>query len=174
MREVGTLRRRKAYRAVRRALLRCAAVRADYRVVHVSIQRTHIHLLVEAEDRRALARGMQGFAISTAKRLNRELGRPRGDVFAFRYHATPIATPAQARNALSYVLNNWRRHRADRYSTLRTDPFATGYAFDGWPNVRPPDDPLPVVAATTWLLTAGWRRAGPIRTDEVPGPDPLP
>src|SRR5579862_4986845 len=151
-REVGTLRRRKAYRAVRGALLRCALVRSDYRVVHVSIQRTHVHLLVEADDKRALARGMQGFAISAAKRLNRELGRARGDVFAFRYHATAIATPRQARNALAYVLNNWRRHGADRYSIARVDPFATGYAFDDW-HVARIDDALPVVAATAWLFT---------------------
>jgi hypothetical protein len=174
-REVGTLRRRKAYRAVRGALLRCAAVRSDYRVVHVSLQRTHVHLLVEADDRRALARGMQGFAISAAKRLNRELGRARGDVFAFRYHATAITTPAQARNALAYVLNNWRRHRADRYSIARVDPYATAYAFEPWRVARPPsEDALPVVAATAWLFTDGWRRAGPIYMGEVPGPDPAP
>jgi REP element-mobilizing transposase RayT len=173
-RDVGTLRRRKAYRAVRGALLRCAAARSDYRVVHVSIQRTHVHLLVEADDKLALARGMQGFAISAAKRLNHELGRARGDVFAFRYHATAVTTPTQARNALAYVLNNWRHHREDVYSTLRTDPYATGYAFDGWPRRAPPEDPLPVAAASAWLLTAGWRRAGPILPTEVPGPDPAP
>jgi REP element-mobilizing transposase RayT len=174
--DVGGLRRRRAYHAVRGALTRAAA-RSDYRVVHVSIQRNHLHLLVEADDRRALARGMQGFAISAAKRLNRALRRETGRVFAFRYHATAITTPAQARNALAYVLNNWRRHREDRYSIARTDPFATAYAFPDWRVARPREtDALPVVAPTAWLLTTGWRRAraGPIRTTEVPGPDPTP
>ena len=109
---VGNLRTRHAYRAMRGAIAKCAA-RSDYRIVHASIQSNHLHLLVEADDRRALSRGMQGFAISAAKRLNRELRRRRGDVFAFRYHATPITSPTQARNALAYILNNWRRHRHD-------------------------------------------------------------
>jgi REP element-mobilizing transposase RayT len=171
---VGGLRRRRAYHAVRGALTRAAA-RSDYRVVHVSIQRHHLHLLVEADDKRALARGMQGFAISAAKRLNRALHRARGPVFAFRYHATAITTPAQARNALAYVLNNWRRHREDRFSTTRTDPFATAYAFPDW-HVARDRHALPVAAPTAWLLITGWRRAraGPIRATEVPGPDPTP
>jgi REP element-mobilizing transposase RayT len=173
--EVGNLRRGHAYRALRGALRRCAA-RSDYRVVHISIQANHIHLLVEADHKQALTRGMQGFAISAAKRLNRELHRPRGEVFPFRYHATPITTPGQARNAISYVLNNWRRHREDWHSTLRIDPYSSAYAFDGWDvtRVEAPRDPLPVVAPTAWLLTVGWRRAGKIRTYELPGPDPRP
>ncbi len=174
-REVGNLRRRRAYRAMRGALQRCAA-RADYRVVHISIQRNHLHLLVEADDKPALARGMQGFAISAAKRLNRELRRRRGEVFPFRYHATAITSPTQARNALAYVLNNWRRHREDRHATWRLDPYSSAYAFGGWDcgPMQRPRDPLPVVAATAWLFTDGWRRAGPILVDEMPGADPSP
>src|SRR5947207_1580460 len=75
---VGNLRRRRAYRAIRGALMRMLP-RTDYRVVHVSIQSNHVHLLVEADDKLALARGMQGFAISAAKRLTRELHRRPGD-----------------------------------------------------------------------------------------------
>jgi REP element-mobilizing transposase RayT len=176
-REVGTLRRRKAYRAVRGALLKCAA-RGDYRVVHVSLQSNHLHLLVEADDKLALARGMQGFAISAAKRLNRELHRKRGDVFAYRYHATAIENPTQARNALAYILNNWRRHGADRGLPWRLDPFSSADAFAGWARPHhdgPRREPLPVVAATTWLLTDGWRRAPiPIDFAQVPGLDPEP
>ena len=55
---VGALRRHRGYRALHRAL-RCIAARADFRVVHVSIQNTHVHLLVEANDECALAHGMQ-------------------------------------------------------------------------------------------------------------------
>jgi hypothetical protein len=60
---VGNLRRRCVYQAIPGATL-TAARREDFRVVHLSIQRTHIHLLVEANDKGALARGMQGFQIS--------------------------------------------------------------------------------------------------------------
>src|SRR5919205_2912709 len=56
-REVGNLRTHRAYRAIRGAIAKCAA-RTDYRVVHVSIQHNHVHLLVEADDKHALTRGM--------------------------------------------------------------------------------------------------------------------
>jgi REP element-mobilizing transposase RayT len=174
--EVGGLRRRHAYRAVRGAIGLCAK-RSDYRIVHVSIQSNHIHLLVEADDKHALTLGMQGFAISAAKRLNRELCRKRGEVFPFRYHATPVKNPTQARNALAYVLNNWRRHRSDHRAPWRVDPYSSGDAFTGWATPHgyaPRAEPLPVVRATSWLLTDGWRRAGDIRLDERPGPDPVP
>ena len=170
VREVGNLRTRHAYRAIRGAIGKAAA-RSDYRVVHVSIQSNHVHLLVEADDRRALTIGMQGFAISAAKRLNRELRRARGEVFPFRYHATAIETPTQAHHALCYILNNWRRHRADARAPWRIDPYSSADRFDGWERPHryaPRDEPLPVVRPTTWLLADGWKRAGPVRFDEVP------
>jgi hypothetical protein len=57
---VGNLRRRCVYQAIREATLTTAR-REDFRIVQLSIQRTHVHLLVETDDKRALARGMQGF-----------------------------------------------------------------------------------------------------------------
>ncbi len=169
VRAVGNLRTRHAYRAIRGAIAKCAA-RSDYRVVHASIQSNHVHLLVEAGTKLALSRGMQGFAISAAKRLNRELRRRRGDVFAFRYHATAITSPTQARNALAYILNNWRRHRNDPRAPYRIDPYSSAEQFFGGGRT----EALPCVRATSWLLTDGWTRAGPIELDEIPGPDPMP
>jgi hypothetical protein len=132
-----------------------------------------VHLLVEADDKRALARGMQGFAVSAAKRLNRELHRARGDVFAYRYHATAMTNPTQVRNAISYIVNNWRHHGCDRHHTSRTDPYSSAHAIAAW-NVERDPDQLPVVSPTTWLLREGYKRVDPIRPDEVPGPDPDP
>jgi hypothetical protein len=43
-------------------------------------------LIVEAEGRDALSRGMKGLAVRVAIALNRSIGR-RGTVFADRYHA---------------------------------------------------------------------------------------
>src|SRR5262245_49988263 len=71
---VGRLRRRRMYRAVRAAVARTWG-RVDFRIVHMSIQHNHLHLLVEADTTLALARGMQGFATSAAKAINRALGR---------------------------------------------------------------------------------------------------
>jgi REP element-mobilizing transposase RayT len=75
--------------------------------VHISIQKTHIHMLVEADNKLAMSRGMQSFMISAAKHINRAFSdkmklsnRRRGPVFADRYHQEIIETPGQARHAL--------------------------------------------------------------------------
>src|SRR3954453_7758477 len=57
---VGSLRRRTMYKAMRDASI-TAALRERFRIVHISLQRDHVHLLVEAQNKTALARGMQGF-----------------------------------------------------------------------------------------------------------------
>src|SRR5204862_5826520 len=112
---------------------------AFFRIVHISIQNTHVHMLVEAGNKDALSRGMQGFQISAAKHINRAYSaklklrqRRRGSVFPDRFHEEIIRTPRQARHALSYVLNNWRKHREDRAQASRgwnVDPFSTGALF---------------------------------------------
>ena len=71
---VGSLRRRFTYKAIREATLTTAR-RENFRIVHLSIQRTHIHLLVEADHEEALASGMQGFQISAAKHLNAAISK---------------------------------------------------------------------------------------------------
>jgi REP element-mobilizing transposase RayT len=58
------LRRRAMYKALRDATI-TAALREQFRIVHISLQRTHVHLLVEADHKTALARGMQGFTIES-------------------------------------------------------------------------------------------------------------
>jgi REP element-mobilizing transposase RayT len=185
VRDVGSLRRRCAYRAFREALL-VAARRDKFRIVHISLQRTHVHLLVEADGKGALALGMQSFQISAARQLNRALGKARrgaprrGTVFPDRYHAEVITTPTQARHTLSYVLNNWRKHAEDREgraATWRVDPFSSALVFPDWAERRdrptlwrgPPSyEPLLVFRPRTWLLATGWKRVGDISYSEVP------
>jgi REP element-mobilizing transposase RayT len=180
---VGSLRRRKLYQAVRHATI-TAALREWFRIIHVSLQRDHVHLLVEAEDKAALARGMQGFQISAAKHINRALGdgqrRRRGKVFVDRYHLEVITSPTRAHHAISYVLSNWRKHREDREglpSTWLVDPFSSAISFPGWREledkawmwpIRPTYDPLVVWQPRTWLLREGWKKAGTISCREVP------
>ncbi|MCB9559118.1 MAG: transposase [Kofleriaceae bacterium] len=177
---LGRLRRRDVYRAMRRALI-TSLRRDDFRVVHLSIQGNHIHLVVEATNATALARGMQGLQISAAKHINRAIGRRtgarrRGQVFADRYHPRVITSPRQARHALAYVLNTWRRHGADRGARPgRLDPYATGAHWDGWADgpvvtrLRPDAEILPVAFPTTWLLTTGWKRHRKVSPWERPG-----
>jgi len=178
-RDVPKLRRRKAYQCASWALIRMVP-REDFRVVHVSIQATHVHLIVEANDERALSRGVRAFEISFARRINRA-SRRRGRVFRDRYHAQQLTTPRQVRNAFAYVLNNWRKHREDKARGWKLDPFSSSIAFDGWrghehiAGFRPPPgyQALPVKYATLWLLTKGWRRYGLIDPRERPGPREL-
>src|SRR5690349_18315310 len=137
---VGNLRRRCVYQAIREATLTTAR-REDFRICHLSIQRTHVHLLVEAIDKHALASGMQGFQISAAKHLNAAISkarpgpRRRGTVFPDRYHAEIITCPTQARHALAYLLCNFRKHREDQtapMSTWKVDWFSSAITFPGW------------------------------------------
>ena len=177
-RAIGNLRRRHAYHAIRHAMYPGLA-RTDFRIIHVSIQHDHVHLIVEADGARALSRGMQGFQISAAQRLNRALapGR-RGQVFVDRYHARVLTSPTRARNALAYVLNNWRKHREDRGRTTRLlDPYSSAINFGGWAELD--DSPLlytpplgyqrlSTCLPHTWMLQQGWRRAGPISALAAP------
>jgi REP element-mobilizing transposase RayT len=182
---VGNLRRRCAYQAIREATL-TTALRDDFRIVQLSIQRTHVHLLVEADDKAALSSGMQGFQISAAKHLNAAIskGKPgprrRGVVFPDRYHAEIITSPRQARHALSYVMNNFRKHEDDQVapaSAWTIDWFSSAVMFTGWAEYgdepflwRGPAtyDPLVVYQPRTWLLREGWKKSGSISCHEVP------
>ena len=185
-RAVGQLRRRRAYQAFRRAL-RTSLARTDFAVVQASIQREHIHLIVEAHDEVALSKGMQGLQIAAARYLNGavsiERGTPRrGRVFVDRYHARILKTPREVRNALAYVLNNWRHHREDggmESMFWEIDPFSTARSFVGWHDLADPDTPrdgldglerLPCAPSRTWLMNVGWQRHGLIRVGSVPGP----
>jgi REP element-mobilizing transposase RayT len=179
---IGNLRRRSIYLAIQGAT-QVVAKRSDIRLVHVSIQRTHLHLIVESDDRLALAKGMQAFQVSAARRINRAMrveGQEprRGRVFVDRYHAELITSPRQARHVLAYVLNNWRKHaedeREERARDWLVDPFSTGALFDGWKErAQIPAWPdgyvsLLVHAPRTWLLTRGWAMHGPISCLAVP------
>ena len=181
---VGSLRRRKMYQVMRDATV-LAAVRERIRIVHISLQQTHVHLIVEAADRQMLARGMQGLQISAARRINTLLGdrcgrRRRGPVFADRYHLEVITSPRQARNTIAYVNCNWRKHGEDRHGLAATwlvDPFSSGISFPDWQELddkptmwplREGYDPLVVRRPRSWLLQEGWKRHGPISARHVP------
>ncbi|MBV8757161.1 MAG: transposase [Deltaproteobacteria bacterium] len=216
--EITRIRTRDAYQAVRWATI-AVAERMSFRIVHISIQHNHVHLIVEADDRMALARGMQAFEISAARRINAAIskgrtkdlswwdarargdgarddrarddrardegarwwnaktrcwvaGRRKGSVFPDRYNLQVLTTPRQVRNALCYVLNNWRKHREDERDYAASwliDPFSSGWAFGGWEErgdspfawkTRETYEPMLTAYPQTWLLRDGWRRGG--------------
>ena len=172
---VPRLRQRAAYQAIRAALVHFLEA-DDFRVVHISIQRNHIHLIVEAANKQALRRGMQRLAIRAARALNNAFDRV-GKVFAFRYEAKQIKSADYARNAIAYVLNNWRRHKQDVYTgemSMPFDRFSSASAFVGWSTHRGQrsHDDWPVSAPRTKLLHFDWQWFGLIDPFEVPGPLP--
>jgi REP element-mobilizing transposase RayT len=191
--DLKNLRKRHMYKALREATITAALRELSYapetdffRIIHLSIQDTHVHLLAEAGSKEALARGLQGFQISAAKHINRAYSqklrlrrRRRGSVFPDRYHEEIIRSPRQARHALSYVLNNWRKHREDRAPVAQgwnVDPFSTGVVFTGWKERegkflwkwRESYERLVVYLPQTWLLREGWLKHGRISFHEVP------
>jgi hypothetical protein len=104
----------------------------------------------------------------------------RQDSSGHRYHEEIIKTPRQARHTLSYVLNNWRKHREDQGELQRTwkvDPFSSAALFHGWKElegapvlwpIRVGYEALTVYLPKTWLLRVGWQIHGLIGTREVP------
>ena len=170
--------RRPRIRLVVEPVLGIARARLGVRVVHYSVQGNHLHFIVEALDKPALARGLQGLAIRLAKAINGTLGR-RGKLFADRYHSRVLKSPRETRGTIRYVLHNGPKHALERgeltpegaldtYSSAR---FFSGYADRdpmlverAWRATPTP----PVCRPQCWLLKTGWKRTGLLRTNELP------
>jgi REP element-mobilizing transposase RayT len=181
-----SLRGRRLWSAVRKAFVG-SCEKPRFRIVHFSVQGGHLHLICEASDREALARGVQGFKVRVARGVNARCRR-RGTVFRDRYHQRILATPTQCRHALAYVLNNQRHHALAEGATYppgQVDPLSSAIYFDGWTVLGPrpwrlpgeeeaplrgPPEPAPVARPRSWILQIGWRRGGgPISPDRIPG-----
>ncbi len=172
VRDIGNLRTKRRFIVIKSAI-RDGAERFGCRLVHFSVQKNHVHLILEPRDRRALMRAMKGLQVRIARRLNNLLGR-RGTVFSDRYHTHLLRTPREARNAIAYVILNSRKHakQAGRRMPPRwIDPYSSARWFDGFDNGRAPEPTEGRIglAPQCWLLTVGWRKRGLIRVEESPG-----
>lgn len=147
-----------------------------FRIVEFSVQSNHLHLLVEANACQALASGMRSLNIRLAVHVNRVLMR-RGPLLADRWHSKELTSPRAVRNALRYVLANHAKHAPASGAPI--DPCSSAPYFKHfaeYPGRRPSDEPHlqsdqppPVAAARTWLLSVGWRRRyGPLSIREEP------
>jgi len=148
--------------------------RFGYRVHGFCLMRNHVHLIVEAQGKKALASGMKSIAARFALSVNRVFSR-RGPVLEGRFHHRVLRTPRELRNALAYVLLNVRKHRVQAglaAPPVLLDDASSGRWFEGWKRPPPAQGAQglrDVAPARTWLLTAGWRRHGLIEPSEVPG-----
>jgi hypothetical protein len=125
---------------------------------------------------------MQGLAIRVARAVNALVNRS-GKVWADRFFSRELKSPRVVRNALAYVLNNFRKHRAA--GAAKIDPYSSAPYFSGFQElggsapcevqtsrmlplvprgVAPPEksQQMPIVGARTWLAGKGWRRGGVI------------
>jgi putative transposase len=175
------LRAERVFKKVRRSLARLH--RGGLRVTHFSVQRDHVHLIVEAPDKRGLARGLQGIASGIARAVN-HLVRSSGRFWRERYHRRDLASPTQVRNAIVYVTMNFRKHEAHDESVLTVlDARSSAAWLLGWhPRAGPWVETLrraalvrevalerpPVSRSATWLGSTGWKRRGLIAPNERP------
>ncbi len=142
------------------------------RVLHYSILKDHVHMIVEARDNEELAAGMRSFGCRFGKGLRKIFGGV-GAVFAGRYHLHVLKTPTEVRNALAYVLQNLAKHskllgHLDRYSSApyfaqwrallgrQMSPILAGHRAAGLPDYlnRP----------QSWLARVGWTKGSGIAT----------
>jgi len=160
-------------------------------VLHYSLQRDHVHLLVEARSKGSLAGGMKSISARLARAVNRVFRRT-GTVLDGRYHLRLLRTPREVRSALAYVLLNARRHWVKRFGApppVRYDEASSARWFAGWKTPlggeaakgseesRTPDGPdkpdkpdKPEIAPPrTWLARVGWMRHGLLDPAAVPG-----
>ena len=161
-----SLRRANSLHVLERAFA-AGSERFGFRLIHYSVQSNHLHLIAEAHDEGALARGMKGLLVRITRGLNRHWRRS-GALVDDHYHARALKHPREVRHALVYVLQNARRHGVH---VPGPDPFSSARGFDGWEHTEPRQEaasPPPVASARTWLLTTGWRRHGLIGFEEHP------
>lgn len=145
---VWNLRSRRCHPRISRCL-ETALGRFGLRVIEYAVLGNHIHLIVEADDARALARGIQGLSIRIAKSLNLLMNRS-GPLFADHYHARLLTTPTELVRAIAYVLRNYEHH----FGSPERDAFSS--------EALPREDRRAQLAIpVSWLLTVGWRRASP-------------
>src|SRR5262249_36148336 len=96
-----------------------------------------------------------GLSVRLAVGLNRVMRR-RGRVFADRYHAHVLRTPTEVRRAVSYVRDNFRRHRA------QTTNAPVAILTSGWVDPCSSEANAALPEPSSWLLKQAardWRGA---------------
>ena len=179
VRSAPNLRSQSVFAALRAVFAR--ASEKGFRLLQFSVQGNHVHLIVEADDGVAFARGIQRLLSRAAMAIN-ALARRSGSVWRDRHHREPLTTPSQVRNAYAYVLFNLRKH--EMASGSPTDAALDGFDtcsstrwFEDWSPAAPaPLDALaragpPIVARPhTWLGAKGLEdpRPHPLRRGPAP------
>jgi putative transposase len=148
-----SLRGSRSFHAIKEAL-RKGKDRFGLRIIHFSVQGNHLHFLVEADDALALARGMKGLSVRTARALNKAHGM-RGQVFPDRFHSRALKSPREVAYAMRYVLGNHMKHGLSTWNET-TEPCSSA-AFAPGPDgltVRPKLFLIHMTLEGRWLSLA--------------------
>lgn len=122
----ASLRMPVVFAAVRTAIGK--ASREVFGVIAFSVQRDHVHLLVESDATETLSRGVQGLAIRIAKAVNRTLGRRARGLGG----SIPCARPEDtARGAACARRRAEQSPQARRRSRLASRPLRFGAVVPG-------------------------------------------
>jgi REP element-mobilizing transposase RayT len=154
-----SLRRPRIYAALQDAL--ALGQRRWFRIVHFSVQRNHVHLIVETPDKRSLSCGTKGLSVRIARVYNRVQHR-RGCVIRDRFHARELTTSRQVRTVLVYLLQNWRKAHP---WIGGLDDLSSAAWFGGW-------DEETRIAMSGWA--ADRTRGSPWRCAAAPPPVAIP
>ncbi|MFZ5895340.1 MAG: hypothetical protein ACOY0T_30070 [Myxococcota bacterium] len=127
---------------------------------------------------------MKSLCARLAYHVNRLLFR-RGRLIVGRFFSRDLETPRDVRNALAYVLGNFRKHVPEKYrANCSLDVYSSAPYFRGFcgmngaspldrvanliPRVLAPPLEPPVQAPGTWLLSVGWQQAGSLSMQDGP------
>jgi REP element-mobilizing transposase RayT len=175
VRSLGSLRRERVFKKLRE-IFAYPNIKG-FQVVQYSVQHDHVHLVVEARNKRTFSSGMRSLGIRAGLRLNKLFGQKTGKVIRDRYHRRDLFSATQVRRVLRYVLLNGQKHRSVRFGIL--DPCSSAGTFDGWlelfrldehdeprsigdPRHSLPPDARAAAPVKPWtqLLESDWRELG--------------
>ena len=137
------------------------------RVVEFSIQSNHIHMLVDPQNERELAKAMKSFKVRVARALNKMWGL-KGTFWAERYFFHIVRKVHELRRLIRYVLQNARKHEV----ALPPGPdyFSSGVWFQQWEEHKGQtftSEPCPVSQPSYMALRVA--HSLPLSLDDLPG-----
>jgi REP element-mobilizing transposase RayT len=115
---VPNLRNKILYKEIRASFKRARLL--GIRIIHFSVQRDHIHFLIEAQNKTQLGQSMRVLSISLTKRLSQVL-KKKIKALKTRYHLHILESLKEINNVANYIKNNGQKHRV----TLTKDFFSS-------------------------------------------------
>jgi len=105
---IPNLRNKILYKEIRASFKRARLL--GIRIIHFTVQRDHIHFLIEAQNKKQLGQSMRALSISLTKRLSRVLAK-KIKALKTRYHLHILKSLKEIKNVANYIQNNGKKHR---------------------------------------------------------------